>query len=292
MTLGTDPRPVAATAASELERVDALAGHRRVAWAGRDVAWRRFGAGRPLVLIHGGHGSWAHWIRNVEALARQREVWVPDLPGYGDSDDAAPDDGLAGVVRPLAATLDQLVGPRTAVDVVGFSFGGLVAAHLATARAGVERLALLGPGGHGGRRRPRGALRAWKPAAESGDAAALEAVMRHNLAMHMLSAEPAAIDPLALALHTQACLRTRFRSKEISRAGGLHDVLAGHRGALLMLWGEHDVTADPAALAAAHAARPAPGALEIVADAGHWVQYEQAARVNKRLAHWLAHDPA
>ena len=42
--------------------------------------------------------------------------------------------------------------------------------------------------------------------------------MRHNLQLHML-ASPA--DEQGLAIHTQACLRTRFHSKRISRAGGL-----------------------------------------------------------------------
>ena len=25
-----------------------------------------WGEGRPLVLLHGGTGSWMHWVRNVE----------------------------------------------------------------------------------------------------------------------------------------------------------------------------------------------------------------------------------
>jgi len=37
------------------------------------------------VLLHGGTGSWMHWIRNVEALSRDMMVVVPDLPGSGES---------------------------------------------------------------------------------------------------------------------------------------------------------------------------------------------------------------
>jgi pimeloyl-ACP methyl ester carboxylesterase len=147
--------------------------HERVEWQGRYVCWRGFGKGRPLVLIHGGHGNWLHWARNIDALAAEHAVWVVDMPGYGDSDEPAPGGGLPSLVDPLVATLDQLVGAQSPVDLAGFSFGGLVASHMACLRPQIRRLALLGPAGHGGRRRPRGELQPWKAAAEAGDGAAL-----------------------------------------------------------------------------------------------------------------------
>ena len=253
---------------------------------GRSVAWRRFGndhGSPPLVLLHGGHGSWLHWVRNIEPLACRIAVCVPDLPGYGDSDEpAAPT--LESLVDATVATLDALVGADTPVDLAGFSFGGLVAAHLAARRGNVRRLALFGPGGHGGRRRPRAALRSWREADQRGDDAALADTMRHNLAAHMLH-DPAAIDTLALRIHTDACRRTRFHSKRISRAGGLADALDRRRAGLplLLAWGQHDVTADPPAVL--------PGLLDdhpgregcIVPGAGHWVQYERAEDVDRLL---------
>src|ERR1051325_7613012 len=45
------------------------------------MAWRSWGQGAPLVLLHGGYGSWMHWIRNVPPLSRQFRVIAPDLPG-------------------------------------------------------------------------------------------------------------------------------------------------------------------------------------------------------------------
>jgi pimeloyl-ACP methyl ester carboxylesterase len=32
------------------------------------VVWRSWGSGPPLLLLHGLHGSWMHWVRNVAAF--------------------------------------------------------------------------------------------------------------------------------------------------------------------------------------------------------------------------------
>ncbi len=49
------------------------------------MVWRVWGEGEPLVLFHGGSGSWTHWIRNIAELSRHYELWVADIPGLGDS---------------------------------------------------------------------------------------------------------------------------------------------------------------------------------------------------------------
>jgi pimeloyl-ACP methyl ester carboxylesterase len=253
---------------------------------GGRVVWRVFGQGRPLVLLHGGHGSWLHWARNIETLAAQRMVCVPDLPGYGESD-AMAESTLPLLLQRLAGSLDTLLGSGTPMDLAGFSFGGLVAAHLAATRGQVDRLALLGPGGHGGQRRPRAELVSWRAAAQLGDAAALQQAMRHNLLAHMLHTD-ASVDAAALQIHTDACLHTRFRSKPISRAGGLQALLPQGARSLLLAWGEHDVTADPVPLAPALAACHPHSRTAIVPNAGHWVQYEAAPAIHSLLGPWLA----
>lgn len=260
----------------------AQAQRQTMAFEGRQVSWRRFGKGPPLVLLHGGHGSWLHWVRNIESLAAHYSVWVPDLPGYGESDDAG-SASLSALLDATLASLDALIGADTWIDLVGFSFGGLVAAHMAARRQKIRRLVLLGPGGHGGPRRPRGELMNWH---KLSDATALAACMRHNLAMHMLH-DPAQIDALAVRVHTDACQRTRFRSKDISHAGGLGAVLDRHGSELLLVWGEHDVTAEPEAMTQSLAAGQAQRHSHIVPGAGHWVQYEAAGEINHLLLGWL-----
>lgn len=268
------------------EDLERLVQRRAIELDGGQVVWRILGRGRPLVLLHGGHGSWRHWSRNMEALAATSQVCVPDMPGFGESD-APPEPDLPHLLQRLTRSLDALVGVGTRIDLAGFSFGGLVAAHLACDRGDVDRLALLGPAGHGGPRRPRTELVNWRAASQAGDAAALRQAMRHNLLAHMLHAE-ASVDDEALRIHTEACERTRFRSKAISRVGGLQTLLPNTAHSLLLAWGEHDVTADPAQLAVGLAACHPRARTAIVPGAGHWVHYEAADTINPLLSHWLA----
>ncbi len=274
------------TAIAAISELECLARkHSIAAHHGGRVIWRSFGEGPPLVLLHGGHGSWLHWVRNIRALAGCHTLWIPDMPGYGESDTPA-EQTLASLVNALHETLDVLVGTATPVHLAGFSFGGLVAASLARRRNTVASLALLGPAGHGGSRRPRGELRSWRDIDTQQDTAALAEVMRHNLWVHMLHAAHR-VDATALHIHTQACLRTRFRSKPISRAGGLAAELAGYDGPLLLAWGEHDVTADPAQAAQSLAQERQRCQIHMLAGVGHWAPYEAAEAVNALLLQWL-----
>lgn len=265
------------------ERLARAGQAQRVPFASGHITWRRFGEGPPLVLLHGGHGSWWHWARNIESLSERYTVWLPNLPGYGDSDLPA-GGSLDDLVDAVIESLDRLIGGSTPMRLAGFSFGGLVAARLAERRGCVFQLALFGPGGHGGPRRPRGELRAWRGlAAHSRE---WDAVMRHNLLMHMLH-QPAAIDELALRIHGDACLATCFHSKTISRAGGLAAFLDQYRGPLLLAWGEHDVTLVPEIVAKTLGERRHSCRTHTVPGAGHWVQYEAASAINQLLASWL-----
>jgi len=252
-----------------------------------DVVWRKFGQGEPLALFHGGHGSWMHWARNIDALSSHFSVWIPNLPGYGDSSTPQFDD-FQSLVDVTIASMDQLFGPDVAIHLCGFSFGGLVAANIAAKRPAVKRLALLGPAGHGGPRRPRGKLQNWK-IAES-ESAVIEA-MRHNLWVHMLYADEQ-IDPLAVGIHTDACIKTRYRSRGHSFKGDLSEALNQYAGDMLFVWGEHDVTATPEVLVQTLVQTHSGRSHLIFPEVGHWVQYEAAPLVNQTLVDWFSHVKA
>src|SRR4051812_7665553 len=83
----------------------------------------------PLLLIHGLGGSAANWTAVAPAIARERRVLVPELPGHGLSAPLAAAPGLAPFADALAAVLAQEGVERT--PVVGHSMGGAVALRLA-----------------------------------------------------------------------------------------------------------------------------------------------------------------
>lgn len=264
--------------------LQARACEHRVAYQGMGVHWRSWGEGPPLVLLHGGHGSWLHWVRNIDVLAARHTLWVPDMPGFGDSDSPRARGDFKLLREAVAATLDLLVGAGGPVDLAGFSFGGLVAAELAAMRGNVRRLALLGPAGHGGARRQTQAMTNWRLVTSP---AALEDAFRQNLASLMLF-EPERIDALALQVQALSNQATRFRSKPISRAAGLPAALARIQVPTLLLWGEHDVTGDPSVLSTALQAGRPERQSSILPGVGHWVQYEAADDCSRLLADWFA----
>ena len=264
--------------------MDARAEHRSVPFGpNASMRWRIFGTGEPLVLIHGGHGSWLHWIRNLEALSAQRALVVADLPGFGDSDDFPRDAPAQQVAEAALVSLDALLGPRTPLDIAGFSFGGSIAARIAARRGGVRKLALLGSAGTGTPERPRAPLTRWLPL--QGDAR--DAALRHNLHAHMLH-DATSDDALAFEAYAAAVKATRYRSKgEVQRLLLTH-ILADFRNPVLFLWGSDDVTSTPLLVREALIASGPDRAVTFVPNGGHWIQCERADVVNETLARWFA----
>ncbi|HYW29235.1 MAG TPA: alpha/beta hydrolase [Gaiellales bacterium] len=105
----------------------------------------RFGAdgGEPLLALHGVTGSGGRWRQLAERGLPERRWLAVDLRGHGRSTWDAPWTTERHVAD-LLETLDAEGIERC--DVVGHSFGGLLATHLAAAAPSrVGRVALLDP---------------------------------------------------------------------------------------------------------------------------------------------------
>jgi pimeloyl-ACP methyl ester carboxylesterase len=241
----------------------------------------------PIVLLHGGSGSWNHWARNIAALVRAgREVWVPDLPGFGDS--ARPPSGgdADAVPTPLEAALQALVGDA-AIDLVGFSFGGMVGALLAAQKPPrVSRLVRVGAPALGIKPPQPVALRPWSHL-EPGEE--LDAVQRSNLRTLML-AKAGSVDDLALAIHALNLKRDRMKLRRLSRTDIVRRTLPRIACPVSGIWGAEDALYRGVQDQLEPALRQAPrfGELRFIAGAGHWVQYEDAAAFDRALAEVLA----
>jgi len=87
------------------------------------------GAGRPLVLLHGGLGNGEMFGPNLDTLAAERQVILPDLQGHGRTADIDRPLDVRLMGDDIAALIDHLGLERP--DVVGYSLGGGVAMQVA-----------------------------------------------------------------------------------------------------------------------------------------------------------------
>ena len=272
---------------ADVARIDQAARRREVPCGAGVMVWRCWGAGPPVVLLHGGSGSWNHWARNIAALVGAgRQVWAPDLPGFGES--ARPPKGgdADAVPEPLEAALQTLLGDRQ-IDVVGFSFGGMVAGLLATQTpVRVRRLVLVGAPALGIEPGRRIVLRPWHHLEKGPE---FDAVQRANLATLML-AKPASIDDLALAVQAANLPRDRMMLRRISRTDILKRTLPEVRCPVYGIWGAQDALYLGVQDQLAPALKQAPGFqwIRSIPGAGHWVQFECAAGFDRALADALS----
>ncbi|MBT98955.1 MAG: hypothetical protein CL902_10060 [Dehalococcoidia bacterium] len=114
--------------------------------AGIDVQLRKGGKGEPLLIIPSELGV-PGWLNAHEELAKHFTVYVPSLPGFGQS--TKPD--WIQNVRDLAAWVTWFIrdmGLVQPLNVIGFSMGGWVAAEIATVNSTIfKKMVLVSPGG-------------------------------------------------------------------------------------------------------------------------------------------------
>ena len=247
------------------------------------MVWRVWGAGEPLVLFHGGSGSWTHWIRNIPELSRHYELWVADIPGLGDSTMPPQAVGAREHRRRRGCGPQRAVSASSArLRLAGFSFGGQIAG-LTAARMGdrIRSLTLIGVAALGLRADPR------EPFAKvrmGMSAAEIAAVYRQNLAVLMF-ADPANIDALAVHLQAENIKRARFRSRPFAPTDTLARALADVSAPLKTIWGTRDIIARPSLEARLDILRRHHPelAVRLIDGAGHWVAYEAADRFNAAM---------
>jgi len=252
---------------------------------GVQLVWHSWGdPGRPaLVLLHGGSGSWTHWVRNIAPLRNAGwRVLVPDLPGFGDSDLPPGCTDVPDLPAHLHAGLQQLA-PQGPVQIVGFSFGGMTGAlWLAEYPEDAQALVLVGAPGLGLTVPERIPLKGWRhlPTPQAQDD-----VHRHNLMALMLQ-QAQSLDALALDVHRANVQRDRMPRRRLSSTPIVAQALPRIAARISAIYGEHDALYTnrlPDVREALARLAPNWGQWHTVPGAGHWVIYEAAEAFHQAL---------
>lgn len=266
--------------ADPIASLEAAATKVRTSCGDGQMIWRSWGAGPTLLLLHGGHGSWMHWLRNISGLSGRYRLLVPDMPGYGDSDEAPEPANPERVATIVADGLDRLSADPVAL--VGFSFGGVIGGHVARLRPDlVQHLVLVGSGGMGLTRPPMLPLKNWRGMKQRAERDAAHA---HNLSVLMIH-DPERIDELAVRIQSENTIRARGISRAISMTTTLRDCLPHVRAQLAGIWGEQDATAVGYLGERRQLLKSIVSQAEfvVIPDAGHWVAYEKPGAFNDAL---------
>lgn len=108
------------------------------------MLFARHGSGQPLLLVHGLGGSRHSFDPITAALAAEREVIAPDLPGLGDTPPLRGEVSVATLADALEAFIVE--HGLDGVDCAGSSLGARMVLELAR-REKVGATVALDPGG-------------------------------------------------------------------------------------------------------------------------------------------------
>ncbi len=238
----------------------------------------RPGDGIPVLLVHGFGGDLDNWLFNIDALAEAGSVVALDLPGHGQSVKFVAAPSLATMTDAVIGLMDSLGVARA--HLVGHSMGGLVAGRIAIDHpdraASVTLIAAAGLG-----EEINGAyLDGFVSAASRRD---LKPALTHLFADQGLVSRSMVEDVLkykrldGVGAFLDALRETLFPGSR--QATLIADELAGTTCPCHVIWGAED-----AIIPATHA-----GAVEgatVIDGAGHMVQMERAAEVNRLIVSW------
>ena len=249
------------------------------------------GRHRPVLLVHGfgASGVW-QWSEQAAALASDRTVLLPDLPWFGASSSQRREFGIDTQVKAVIGLLDAL--ELDEVDVVGISYGGLVAYELAALHPKrVGRLVMVDSPGREYTRADYDAL--------------LVRFSTDDLAKVLIPSDTGGVarlmqlayddPPWAPPLVQQQALDTLYVSHREEQAALLHALVESIDGAharpgrvvapALVVWGKNDPV-FPVELGERLATRLG-AKLEVVEHARHFVPAEHPERVTRHLKAFL-----
>jgi len=257
----------------------------------------------PVLLLHGFPELWYSWRRQLAALGEKLLCVAPDLRGYGQSDIPASGYDTFTLAADVAGLIDELGGR---VNLVGHDWGGLVAWHVALEYpekvARFTAIAAPHPVRYwevlwSSRRQFRMSLYVlgfqipflpeWRLSRNRGEFLA-QTLLR--------TARPGTFTEADLEIFRQA-----WSNRASMRAGVNYyrEALRRYRSAQkfyrtrqvqcpgLVIWGAHDFALSLDLTEKLERFFVTPPRIEIIPHAGHWLQQEAPAEVNRLLLDFL-----
>ena len=253
------------------------------------VCWRSWGKGKPLILLHGGYGSWAHWIKQAIPFSKNYNVLIPDMPGFGESEDLTLPHTPEKISANIAETLLKLISPEETPIICGFSFGGLIAGHLSynLIERGLnpEKLILVGPGGLGAK---RGEIRNMIPRHSKMSEEEIYQAHKTNLEILMMH-DATKVDDWSVHIQKQNTDAHRIKSRPISSTDTLARILEKQDVPLFLLWGEKDASVGVYLEDRMSILRDINSKVRfhVEYNLGHWIMYENDVIFNKILNNFI-----
>jgi 2-hydroxy-6-oxonona-2,4-dienedioate hydrolase len=247
-----------------------------------------------LVLLAGTGGHLEAYAHNIAAFAQHYRVIAYDYPGHGYTTHAKADLELDTYISHLTDLLDALGVKKAHLN--GESLGGWVAVKFAAAHSGrVGRLILNTPGGTMARPEVMERIRSLSQAAADDPSDE-----RIRARLEWLMADPATVTDELVAIRRTIYAQPGFaesmrhilclQDPEIRRHNLITDVeLAAVPGPALVVWTSDDPSGSAGAgLEMAEKIRH--GRFELIAEAGHWPQWEQRQKFNELVLEFLAEE--
>ena len=249
------------------------------------ICWRIWGKGNPIIFLHGGYGSWAHWVKQVLPFSKNHRVLVPDMPGFGESDDLSLPHSPEKIASNLADTLEDLISTEDKPIICGFSFGGLISGHLSyeliQRKFEPKKLILVGPGGLGAKRGDMKTMiaRHSKMSEEeiyNAHQTNLKILMMHNSQK---------VDDFSVHIQKQNTDAHRIKSRPISATDTLTKILEKQDVPLFVVWGEKDASVGVYLEDRMAILRRVNKNVRfhVEYNIGHWIMYENENIFNKIL---------
>ncbi len=239
------------------------------------LSFREYGAGPPLIILHGLFGSSANWASMARRLSHERRVLCPDLRNHGRSPHT-PHMSYPDMVADVRRFMDDHRLDRAAV--LGHSLGGKVAMGLALASpARIERLVVVDIAPVTYRHSYAGIIRALRgldlskvTSRAQADSLLEPALPEVGLRQFLLQSLSAADGGYEWRVNLEAAARNEPEIKSFATGGQTQP----YRGETLFIRGALSDYVSSDHYPIIHRLFPA-ARIQVVSGAGHWVHVEQ-----------------